>query len=113
MRLHSFLWIAALCLIIAAFGCNKEQGMYEGSQISATIMLFALYAFSFVCIVGSLLRRWGMRPLLAGVFVLVCCTITLLMTPYLWFGIVLLMVGLITGYIAFRRLHGKSRSPSS
>jgi len=87
--------------------------MYVGSQISATIMLLALYAFSFVCIVGSLLRRWGAAPLLAGVFVLVCCTIMLFMTPYLWFGIVLLIVGLIAGYIAFRRLRGKSRSPSS
>jgi len=113
MRLHSFLWIAALCLIIAAFGCNKEQGMYEGSQISATIMLFALYAFSFVCIVGSLLRRWGMRPLLAGVFVLVCCTIMLLMTPYLWLGVILLIVGLIPGYIVFRRLRGQGASRSS
>ena len=87
--------------------------MYEGSQISATIMLFAFYAFSFVCIVGSLLRRWGMRPLLAGVFVLVCCTMMLLMTPYLWLGVILLMVGLIAGYIAFRRLREKSASPSS
>ena len=106
MRLYPFLGIAALCLIIAAFGCSREQGMYEGSQISATIMVLALYAFLFVCIVGSLLRRWGMRPLLAGVFVLVCCTIMLLMTPYLWLGVILLMVGLIAGYIAFRRLRG-------
>ncbi|MBN2208482.1 MAG: hypothetical protein JW759_04225 [Candidatus Coatesbacteria bacterium] len=113
MRFNSFLWIAALFLMIAAFGCSKEHGMYEGSQISATIMLLALYAFSFVCIVGSLLRLWGMRPLLAGAFVLACCTIMLLMTPYLWLGAILLIVGLITGYMAFRRLRGQSPSASS
>ncbi len=84
--------------------------MYEGSQISATIMLSAFYVFSFVCIVGSLLRRWGMAPLLAGSFVLVCCTVMLLMTPYLWLGIVLLVAGLIAGYLAFRRLRQEGGS---
>ena len=84
--------------------------MYEGSQISATIMLSAFYVFSFVCTVGSLLKRWGMAPLLAGVFVLVCCTIMLCMTPYLWLGVVLLIVGLIAGYLAFRRLRREGGS---
>jgi len=103
MRPQPFMGIAACCLIAAALGCGREHGMYEGSQISATIVLFALYVFSFVCIVGSLIRRWGMAVLLAGVFVLVCCTIMLCMTPYLWLGIVLLIVGLLVGYLAFRR----------
>jgi len=84
--------------------------MYEGSQISATIVLFAFYVFSFVCIVGSLLMRWGVAPLLAGVFVLVCCTTMLCMTPYLWLGIVLLIMGSIVGYLSFRRLRREGGS---
>ncbi len=110
MRLSQFMRIAACCLVVAAFGCGGEHGMYEGSQISATIMLSAFYVFSFVCILGSLLKRWGMAPLLAGVFVLVCCTIMLWMTPYLWLGVVLLIVGLIAGYLAFRRLRREGGS---
>lgn len=96
-------------LVFLLVGCGKEHGMYEGSQVSATIMVFALYLFSFVCIVGSLSRRWGFAPLLAGVFVLVCCTVMLLMTPYLWFGFVFLLVGLVLGYVAFQRLRSKSK----
>ncbi|MBN1592086.1 MAG: hypothetical protein JW941_02410 [Candidatus Coatesbacteria bacterium] len=77
--------------------------MYEGSQISSSIMLFVLYAFSFVCILGSLLKRWGMPFLFAGTFVLVCCTVMLLMTPYLWLGMVLLAAGLVASYFAYSR----------
>jgi len=101
--------LLASATILLLFGCGKEHGMYEGSQVSATIMVFALYLFSFVCIVGSLWRRWGFAPLLAGVFVLVCCTAMLLMTPYLWFGLVILVVGLFVGYVAFQRLHSKGK----
>ena len=96
-------------IILLLSGCSREHGMYEGSQVSAVIMVFALYVFSSVCIVGSLLRRWGFAPLLAGVFVLVCCTVMLLMTPYLWFGLVILVVGLIVGYVALRRLRSKGK----
>jgi len=104
--------LLAVTFVLLLIGCGKEQGMYEGSEVSATITVFAFYLFSFVCIVGSLVRSWGFSPLLAGVFVLLCCTVMLLMTPYLWFGLVALVVGLFLGYIAFRRLRSKGKDRS-
>ena len=111
MRARPVLTFAACGLLGGSLGCGMEQGMYEGSQISAIIMLSALYVFSLVCILGSLLKRWSMAPLFAGLFVLICCTVILLMTPYLWLGIVLLIAGLIAGYLAFRGL--RREGPSS
>ncbi|MBN2209751.1 MAG: hypothetical protein JW759_10715 [Candidatus Coatesbacteria bacterium] len=95
--------LIASCFLSIGIGCGREHGMYEGSQISATIWLAAFYVFSFACILGSLLKNWGMPPLLAGVFVLICCAVMLSMTPYMWLGLVLLIVGLVLAFLAFRR----------
>jgi len=93
-------------------GCGKEHGMYEGSQISAIIALTLFYGFSFVCLLGSLLRGWGYAFVLAGVFALICCCIMLAMTPYFWLGIVFLVLGGLLAYMCLKKLR-RAGSPSN
>jgi len=93
-------------------GCAKEHGMYEGSQISAVIALALFYGFSFACLLGSLFRGWGYTSVLAGVFVLVCCSVILLMTPYLWLSIVLFVLGGVLAYLCLSRLRRAGSPPN-
>ena len=102
--------LTAACIVYLSVGCGREHGMYEGSQISATIWIAAFYAFSFTCILGSLLRDWGRAPLIAGLFVLICCAVMLSMTPYLWLGIALLVAGLVLGFLWFRRSRREAKT---
>ena len=102
MRTSLVLLLVALTAV--ACGCAEEHGMYQGSQISATVALVAFVIFAFICLLGTALRGWGIGPLLAGCFVLVCVGVMLSMTPYFGLGIGLVVAGLGVAFAGWKRL---------
>ena len=88
--------------------------MYQGSQTAAIFWLVVFYVFAYGCLVGSFVKTTGLGPVIAAIFVLTCCMVMLLMTPFAWLGVLLLAIGIALAILVLRKVWqtGSASSPN-